>query len=195
VHTQQIGRLGWFDRWFCAPSNHRVHHAVNDCYLDRNFGGIFIVWDRLFGSYQPELDSEPCVYGTRKPLSSWNPLWANLEIYADLLRTSWHAGCWSDKLRVWFKPPGWQPADVAARFPKPAFDLRQVQRFEPVASRAALSTAALLFVLLLLATLVFLWVAHTMPLAHRIAAIGALVSGLWIVGALCEMRAVAPAES
>ena len=60
VHTQQVGRLGWFDRWFCAPSNHRVHHAVNDRYLDKNYGGIFIVWDRLFGSFAPEDDREPC---------------------------------------------------------------------------------------------------------------------------------------
>jgi sterol desaturase/sphingolipid hydroxylase (fatty acid hydroxylase superfamily) len=65
VHTQQIGRLGWFDRWFCAPSNHRVHHAVNDKYLDRNYGGILIVWDRLFGSFSRGDDAEPCVYGTR----------------------------------------------------------------------------------------------------------------------------------
>ncbi len=65
VHTQQIGKLGWFDRWFCAPSNHRVHHAVNDQYLDKNYGGILIVWDRLFGSYAEEDDAVPCVYGTR----------------------------------------------------------------------------------------------------------------------------------
>ncbi len=54
VHTQQIGKLGWFDRWFCSPSNHRVHHAVNDRYLDKNYGGILIVWDRLFGSFAEE---------------------------------------------------------------------------------------------------------------------------------------------
>jgi alkylglycerol monooxygenase len=124
VHTQQIGRLGWFDRWFCAPSNHRVHHAVNDKYLDRNYGGILIVWDRLFGTFEPEDDREPCVYGTRAPLRSWNPLWANLEVYAALARDSWRARNWRDKLRVWFMPPGWRPADVAARFPKPRSPLR-----------------------------------------------------------------------
>ena len=54
VHTEQVGRLGRFDRWFCAPSNHRVHHAVNDAYLDRNYGGVLLVWDRLFGTYAEE---------------------------------------------------------------------------------------------------------------------------------------------
>ena len=83
VHTEQVGRLGWFDRWFCAPSNHRVHHAVNDVYLDRNYGGMLIVWDRLFGTYAEEDRAEPCVYGTRAPLRSWNPIRANLQVYAD----------------------------------------------------------------------------------------------------------------
>ncbi|HEY2190471.1 MAG TPA: sterol desaturase family protein, partial [Caldimonas sp.] len=91
VHTEQVGRLGWFDRWFCAPSNHRVHHAVNDRYLDRNYGGVFIVWYRLFGTYAEEDRAEPCVYGTRAPLRSWNPLWANLQVYAELARDAWRA--------------------------------------------------------------------------------------------------------
>jgi alkylglycerol monooxygenase len=74
VHTQQIGKLGWFDRVFVSPSNHRVHHAVNDVYLDKNYGGILIVWDRLFGTFIEERDAETIVYGTRSPLRSWNPL-------------------------------------------------------------------------------------------------------------------------
>jgi alkylglycerol monooxygenase len=65
VHTEHVPKLGWFDRWFCSPSNHRVHHAVNDNYLDKNYGGILIVWDRLFGTFRDEDLAEPCVYGTR----------------------------------------------------------------------------------------------------------------------------------
>ena len=188
VHTQQIGRLGWFDRWFCAPSNHRVHHAVNERYLDRNYGGILIVWDRLFGTYQPELDDEPCVYGTRKPLRSWNPLWANVEVYADLLRDSWHTRRWADKLRVWLAPPGWRPADVAARFPRPAFDMAQRRRFEPAASRRASLLALALFVLLLGGTVLFLWHAHRLGLGGQLAGAGAIAAGLWLVGRLGEGR-------
>lgn len=195
VHTQQIGKLGWFDRWFCAPSNHRVHHAVNDKYLDKNYGGILIVWDRLFGSFIEEDDAEPCVYGTRKPLRSWNPLWANLEVYADLMRDSWHAKRWADKLRVWFKPPGWRPADVAARFPKPPFDIGRVQRFDPPLPRAAQWAAALLFVVLLVATLAFLWIAHTLPLAQQLAAAAMIVAGLWLVGAISTPRGAVLATS
>jgi alkylglycerol monooxygenase len=188
VHTQQIGRLGWFDRWFCAPSNHRVHHAVNERYLDRNYGGVLIVWDRLFGTYQEERADEPCVYGTRKPLGSWNPLWANFEVYADLLHDSRHARRWSDKLRVWFKPPGWRPADVAARFPRPAFDIAERRRYEPAVSRRASALAAALFVALLGATSLFLWHAHRLATPWQIAGAAAIVAGLWLVGRLGEGR-------
>ena len=108
IHTEQIGSLGWFDRWFSSPSNHRVHHAVNDRYIDRNYGGISMAWDRLFGTFVDE--TERCVYGTRAPLDSWDPFWANVEVYADLARKSWSADRWRDKLLVWLMPPGWQPA-------------------------------------------------------------------------------------
>ncbi|WP_372527162.1 sterol desaturase family protein [Piscinibacter sp.] len=191
VHTQQVGRLGWFDRWFCAPSNHRVHHAVNDKYLDKNYGGILIVWDRLFGSFVEEDDAEPCVYGTRGPLRSWNPLWANLQVYAEMARDSWRAERWSDKLRVWFKHPGWRPADVAAKWPKSAFDISAMKRYDPPLSRAAAWAALLLFVLVLNATTAFLWLAHTMSLAQQGAAAAGIVVGLWLIGAVCTPRAAA----
>ena len=191
VHTQQIGRLGWFDRWFCAPSNHRVHHAVNDKYLDRNYGGILIVWDRLFGSFEEEDDAEPCIYGTRGPLRSWNPVWANLQNYADMAKDAWRAKRWSDKLRVWFMHPGWRPADVAARWPKPAFDIRQVQLYNPPLSRAAMWTAGILFVLLLNATTAFLWFSHTLTLTQQLAAALGIIAGLWLVGAICTPRSAA----
>lgn len=188
VHTQQIGRLGAFDRWFCAPSNHRVHHAVNDKYLDRNYGGILIVWDRLFGSFQEEDDAEPCVYGTRGPLRSWNPLWANLQYYAELAKDSWRAERFSDKLRVWFMHPGWRPPDVAARWPKAAFDIESVERFDPPMSRAARWLAAGLFVALLGATALFLWNAHRLSLLQQIGGAATLVAGLCAVGWVSEHR-------
>jgi hypothetical protein len=188
VHTQQVGKLGWFDRWFCSPSNHRVHHAVNDRYVDKNYGGILILWDRLFGSFEEERDAEPCVYGTRSPLRSWNPLWANLQVYADLLVDSWHARGWGDKLRVWLKPPGWRPADVAARFPKPAFELEALRRYDPPLSAAAGWAAALLFLALLGATSLFLWNAHRLAWPQQALAAAAIVAGLWAVGALTTPR-------
>ncbi len=185
VHTQQIHKLGWFDRVFCSPSNHRVHHAVNDVYLDRNYGGILVVWDRLFGSFQEELDREPCVYGTRTPLRSWNPLWANLEVYATLAKDAWHTRSWLDKVRVGFMPPGWRPADVTARHPRPPFEMQARTVFESRAGGAALAAAAVLFLLVMTATAVFLWKAHTLTPFVAVSSALLIVALLWSVGALC----------
>jgi alkylglycerol monooxygenase len=186
VHTEHVPKLGWFDRWFCSPSNHRVHHAVNDRYLDRNYGGILIIWDRLFGSFKEE--DEKCVYGTRKPLNSWDPLWSNTEVYWGLLKDSWHARSWVDKVRVWVKPPGWRPADVAQRFPSPEFNIQAVQVFHPPMSRRVMWFGALQFIVLLQGVAAFLWLADRMPLAQSAVWLGVLAASLWAIGAVMQGR-------
>jgi sterol desaturase/sphingolipid hydroxylase (fatty acid hydroxylase superfamily) len=195
VHTQQVGKLGWFDRWFCSPSNHRVHHAVNDRYVDKNYGGILILWDRLFGTFEDERDDEPCVYGTRSPLRSFNPLWANLEVYAALARDAWHARSWLDKLKVWLMPPGWRPADVAARFPKPAFDLAAVRRWDPPMSARAQWLAAAVFLAVLAGTAHLLWHAHGLSLAALAGGTLAVLAGLALIGRLGEGRGAVAAAA
>ncbi len=131
-HTQLIGKMGMFDRLVQTPSNHRVHHAQNDIYLDKNYVGVFMIWDHIFGTYQDELEEEPCIYGIRGQLFSWNPVWANFHYYWAMAKDSWHASSWPDKVKVWFAHPGWRPADVAARFPKKEYDPhRDFQKFDP----------------------------------------------------------------
>lgn len=188
VHTEQVGRLGWFDRWFCSPSNHRVHHAVNDSYLDKNYGGILIVWDRLFGTFKDEDPREKCVYGTRGLLNSWDPLWANAQVYAGLLHDSWHARRWTDKLRVWLKAPGWRPEDVAQRFPKPAFNLHDMPLFDPPLSAPLRWFAGVQFVLLLTGVAAFLWQADSAPLATNAVWFATLLACQWALGAAMQGR-------
>jgi len=132
VHTEHVPKLGWYEWVFVTPSNHRVHHAQNDIYLDRNYGGIFILWDRLFGTFQEELESEPAVYGIRGALHSWNPVKALTHIYVDMFRDSWHTRRWRDKLWVWLARNGWRPADVAQRYPREKTGLAQFRKFDPV---------------------------------------------------------------
>jgi sterol desaturase/sphingolipid hydroxylase (fatty acid hydroxylase superfamily) len=184
VHTQQVGRLGWFDRWFCSPSNHRVHHAVNDRYLDKNYGGIFMVWDRLFGTFIDEDDLEPIVYGTRKPLRSWNPVWANLEVYSALAKDSWHTQVPLDKLKVWLMPPGWRPADVAAQDPSPPFELKR-PLYNPPLSRQRKALAWALGLCAMAAVMSLLWLAHTLPWVDKAAAALGVLSLLWLIGRVC----------
>lgn len=188
IHTQQIGRLGWFDRVFASPSNHRVHHAVNDAYLDKNYGGILILWDRLFGTFTEEDPTNPCVYGTRKPLRSWDPLWANLEVYCALARDSWRTRRWSDKWRVWFRPPGWRPADLEAQAPSPRFELANVQRFETPMTPGLQWFSGLQFLALLGGVALFLWHAEHWPLARSAIWFAVLATSLWATGAVMQGR-------
>jgi alkylglycerol monooxygenase len=186
VHTEHIGKLGWFDHVFSSPSNHRVHHATNAEYLDRNYGALLIVWDKLFGTFAEERAT--CVYGTLKPIGSWNPLHALLEGYTSLAHSAWHARRWSDKLRVWFKPPGWRPADVAQRFPaqQPAAAAGTAARYDPPLTPVQQWTAAVQLTLWLAAILVFLWRAEASAFGINAAMLGLTIGGLWLTGAVLE---------
>ncbi|HEX7816501.1 sterol desaturase family protein [Dyella sp.] len=185
VHTEVVRRLGWFDRVFCSPSNHRAHHAVNDRYLDRNYGGVLIIWDRLFGTFIEEDDNDRPIYGTRSPLRSWNPLWANAEVYWATFKDAWHARRWRDKLLVWIKPPGWRPADVAERFPKAAFDIDR-ERFAPPLTAPMLVYSLVQFALLLGMGVHFLDLAKRLPMTELIGYAVFLVMSLYALGALTE---------
>jgi len=179
IHTEHIGRLGWLDGVFSTPSNHRVHHAVNPGYLDKNYGAIFVVWDRLFGSFAPE--SEPCVYGTVKPLASWNPLWAVAQFYVELWRRASATPRWTDKLRVVFKSPGWMPPGVV-HSDVPAAVRLALPRFDPAVTVGARRLAAALF--LAVGAGVLLWMVQSDDLGYgaNLAAAGVMAAGLWCVG-------------
>ncbi len=113
IHSQHVGRLGMLEWFMVTPSNHRVHHGQNDRYIDKNHGGVFIVWDRLFGTFADE--TEAVRYGVTTPVRTFDPLrlqfsWWRL-LWADAMATR----SWWDKLRLWWMPTGWRPADVRAR--------------------------------------------------------------------------------
>jgi len=107
IHTETIDRLGAFEQAFNTPSHHRVHHGSNVEYLDRNHGGILIVWDRLFGSFEPE--RAPVRYGLTKNLETFNPLRIAFHEWAALARDVWNAASWRDRLGYLFQAPGWRP--------------------------------------------------------------------------------------
>tara|TARA_R110000850_G_scaffold158390_2_gene282668 strand:+ start:65 stop:958 length:894 start_codon:yes stop_codon:yes gene_type:complete len=107
IHTEAIDRMPrWFEAVMNTPSHHRVHHATNARYLDRNYAGVFIVWDKLFGSYEPETDDEDIRYGIIKNLNSFNLLWAAFHEWIGIGRDLWTAP-WRYKLNYLIKPPGW----------------------------------------------------------------------------------------
>ena len=117
-HTRHIGKLGWLEYILVTPSQHRVHHAINKEYIDKNLAAIFCVWDRAFGTFQEELDDVPCVYGTLKPVQTWNPLLINFQHLSYLIEDAWHTKNIGDKFKIWFMPTGWRPKDILDKIPR-----------------------------------------------------------------------------
>ncbi len=193
VHTRHIPKLGWFEWIFVSPSNHRVHHAQNPVYMDRNYGGVFIIWDRLFGTFQEELDEEPVIFGVTTPLASWNPLWANLQFYVQLWRDAVRAGSWWDRLRIWFMPTGWRPADVAARYPLDKPDLASFRKFEVPLGRGRQCYAALQFAVYVLGVTGLLMQAPQVSYAALMIGCAWVAYGLYAIGVWLENRPSATA--
>ncbi len=128
VHTQHIGRLGWLEYLLVTPSLHRVHHGRDPKYIDKNHGGVFIIWDMLFGSYQKE--EEPPVYGITTPLHSWDPIRANFSHLALMWKELRQIPRWSDRLRYLFYKPGWLPDYMGGYRPPPAVNRKEYSKFD-----------------------------------------------------------------
>ena len=116
-HTRVIDKMGVLEHILVTPSHHRVHHAINPRYLDKNLSQVFIFWDKLFGTFQEELSEDPPVYGVIKPVGTWNPIWINYMHAWALAKDAWHTKNWWDKVRLWWMPTGWRPSDVSEKYP------------------------------------------------------------------------------
>jgi len=149
LHTRVIGKLPLIEGILGTPSAHRVHHGMNDKYIDKNHGGIFMLFDRLFGTYQEE--DEEVIYGVRKRYSSFNPVMAHF----DWLHCMWKDAClaesWKDKFRIWFMPTGWRPEDVAAKSPRQKFCHTSYIKFDAQPGAYPFRLALALFALLAIA--------------------------------------------
>lgn len=183
IHTRAVGKMGRLTEWVLnTPSHHRVHHGVNPKYLDKNHGGVFIIWDRLFGTFQAEED-EP-VYGITTPLRSWNPLWANVHVFWDIARDVWRARSWRDRWMYVFGPPGWRPESEGGRAEPKEVDRESVEVFDPEIPTALAAYGFAQFVVAVGATLALLHNAAALPLHHAAAA------GFWIAISLAGVGGV-----
>ena len=116
-HTRLIHKMGFLEKIIVTPSHHRVHHAINPEYIDKNYGQILILWDKIFGSFQEELDHIKPVYGILRPAKTWNPILINFKHLWQLIQDAYHTENIWDKFRIWFMPTGWRPEDVKLKFP------------------------------------------------------------------------------
>ena len=134
-HTQHIGRMGFLEKIIVTPSHHRVHHAINPEYIDKNYGQIFIFWDKWFGSFQQELPEVTPVYGITRPVRTWNPIKINFQHVWLLAKDAWRTKNWKDKFALWFKPTGYRPADVATKYP--VYKIEDVYSFDKYDTRSS----------------------------------------------------------
>ncbi|MDP4264305.1 MAG: sterol desaturase family protein [Bacteroidota bacterium] len=150
-HTQHINKMGFLENIIVTPSHHRVHHAINKEYLDKNLSQIFIIWDKIFGTFQKELKEAPPVYGITRPARTWNPIKINFQHLWLLIKDAWRTNSWKEKFTLWFKPTGYRPPDVAAKYP--VYKIEDVYHFEkyaPPASKALNAWSWVQLVLILL---------------------------------------------
>lgn len=183
-HTRHIGKLGFLEKIIVTPSHHRVHHAINPEYLDKNYGQIFIFWDKWFGTFQEEKEDIPAVYGVTRPVRTWNPIKINFMHFWLLVKDAWRAQKWKDKLTIWFKPLGWRPADVAEKYPiQKIDDVYHFEKYNPQLTKGMLVWSfSQLIVLLLLLSYLF----------GNLAAIGA--PGIFYFGAFIFLTVYAYTE-
>jgi hypothetical protein len=129
--------MGVLENIIVTPSHHRVHHAINPIYLDKNYSQIFIFWDKLFGTFQEELKDVPPVYGITRAVRTWNPIKINFQHLWLLIKDAWRTQNLEDKLRIWFMPTGWRPSDVTEKYP--VFKINDVYHFEKYNPKASVA--------------------------------------------------------
>ncbi|MFV5700036.1 sterol desaturase family protein [Flavobacterium sp. ZT3R17] len=127
-HTKHIKKIGFLENILVSPSHHRVHHAINPEYMDKNHSQIFIIWDKLFGTFQEELEAVPPVFGITRPAQTWNPIRINFQHLWLLITDAWRAENWKDKFTIWFKPTGWRPENFEEKYP--VHKIKDVYAFE-----------------------------------------------------------------
>lgn len=136
-HTRLIDKMGFLEYILVTPSHHRVHHAINDVYMDRNFSQVFIVWDKLFGTFQEEILTEIPVYGVKRQPNTWNPFLINFQHLWIMIKDAWLTNSWFDKIRVFFMPTGWRPRDREQAEPIPYTEIASEQvKYDTKASRS-----------------------------------------------------------
>ncbi|MFY0594523.1 sterol desaturase family protein [Roseivirga sp.] len=189
IHTESINRLPkWFEAVFNTPSHHRVHHARNPKYIDKNHAGTFIIWDKMFGTFR--MEEEKPTYGITKNLDSWNPVWANFAHYSDMLVDIKRIPKWSDKLKYIFQKPGWLPEEMGGYRAPYEVDLTTYKKYD-VQSLQAINTYVFShYIVLLAGTAMFLFGMERFDenLLEKSAIAGLIVISTVSFGALFENK-------
>jgi hypothetical protein len=186
IHTKAIHKMGWLEYIFNTPSHHRVHHGVNPKYIDKNHGGTFIIWDRMFGTFQEE-EEEP-IYGITKPLNSWNPLWANLQHFVEIAFLLRQVPHWKDKLKVLFMPPGWRPEYLGGQLSVPEVDRTSYRKYDTQVPHLLNYYVFFQYLFTVAGAAAFLFSAAKLPVPEQAGSALLIVLAIVNCGALFELK-------
>lgn len=186
IHTRAIKSMGPLEWILNTPSHHRVHHGSNPKYIDRNHAGTLIIWDRIFGTFQKE--EEEVYYGITTPLASWNPIWANVHYWDELLKTARKSPRWVDKINVFLKPPGWFPAHLGGFKSAPEIDPLVYKKYDPQYHQHLTGYVLVQFVVGLIAGSAILFLHSTLPSPALISGAIFVILTLLTCGALLEEK-------
>jgi sterol desaturase/sphingolipid hydroxylase (fatty acid hydroxylase superfamily) len=184
IHTELVGKVrGPLDWILNLPSHHRVHHAINTRYLDKNYAATLIIWDRLFGTYAEEIEKP--IFGITKQLGSFDPAWAQVHYWIEMGSMARAAKRPIDKLRVWFASPAWKPEGFAV---PPPVDLVKRAKYDPKASRGVIGWVLANYALVVAATFTMMMWHAVIPRVPLVLGSIAIVGALVAFGALLEGR-------
>jgi alkylglycerol monooxygenase len=190
IHTETIGKMGWFEYIFNTPSHHRVHHGRNPKYIDKNHAGSLIIWDKMFGTFQAE--EEKPIYGITKPINSWNAVYANVSHYVEMSKDLKRIPTWSDKIKYLFMKPGWLPPSLGGYRVAPDVDRSVYKKYETPASMLLNLYVLFQFILCLGGASLFLFFASKFAFGEK-ALISLLITMVVVnCGVLFENRSWAP---
>lgn len=189
IHTEKVGKLGPLEWIFNTPSHHRVHHSRDPKYIDKNHAGVFIVWDRMFGTFQEE--EEKPTYGITTPVNSWNPVWVNLQHYQWMWRQLKLTKGLNDKVKFLFYKPGWRPAYLGAYLAPPVVDKASYEKFQiPLPTQLA-AYVLVQYGLCLLGSAWFLFSVESFVFWQKAVAAGVIVFAMLSIGWLLERKSFA----
>lgn len=188
IHTKAVGKLHpWFEYWFNTPSHHRVHHAINPKYIDKNHAGLLMIWDRLFGTFKEEEKEVEIYYGITTPLNSWNPAWANLHYYIEMFEKA-RSMKWADKLKMIWARPGWLPSYLGGYQPVKEVDAATYGKYDADSSIWFKIYAALQFALLMWGTVQYLAHYTTISVFYKAVFFALILITMLIIGAIFENK-------
>ncbi len=187
IHTKAIGKLPkWVEYLLNTPSHHRVHHGVDPKYIDKNHGGVLMIWDRLFGTFAEE-EEEP-TYGITTPIKSWNPTWANFHYYVDMMKKAGQMSNWKDKFKILFARPGWMPDELGGfQAPLPV-DKTNYQKFETTTSKWLNYYVLAQFIMIIVGTSAFMNYFDGISTFYKGAFLITLILSIMICGAIFENK-------